>query len=101
MLGGLVFCLANVLGRSEVWPHTPAAEACFLVGAWVLFVAALPQLLWVGWHWLLAWQGPTLLRCLATAAFLAGAGVAGLLWLVIIIIGLHSVLNGQLIPQPK
>jgi len=97
-LTGLVFCLGNELFRKELWPHTPAAERCFLAGAWLLLVGVVPQLLWVGWRWLLAWQGPRLLRCLATAVFLAGAGVGSVLWLVLVLMGLHSLANGRLPP---
>ena len=43
-LGGLVFCLGNLLGKKELWPHTSMSEPCFLTGAWLAFVCALPQL---------------------------------------------------------
>ena len=96
-LGGLAFCLGNLLGKKEVWPHTPMSEPCFLTGAWLAFVCALPQLAWVSWRWLLAWHGPLLLRWLATAVFLAGTGVAVVLWLVLVIMGLYSLASGRLL----
>lgn len=87
-LGGFVLCTGNLLFKKELWPHTPAAESYLLVGAWLALVCALPQLLWVGWRWLLAWQGPALVRCLATAIFLAGASLGGILWLILAATGL-------------
>lgn len=97
MLAGLVFCISNELLIKELWPHVPAAKSCFLVGAWLSVICVLPSLLWVGWRWLLAWQGPILLRCLATAVFLVGAGVAGLLWLLLAAGGLGILASGQLL----
>ncbi|UOQ72180.1 hypothetical protein [Hymenobacter cellulosilyticus] len=32
-LGGLVFCLANLIFSHEIWPNTPSANSFFVVGA--------------------------------------------------------------------
>jgi hypothetical protein len=94
-LGGLLFCLTNLLFAKELWPHVSRANEFFSLGIWLLFIVLWPQLLGVAWRWLRSWQGPALLRWLATAVFLAGACVSGMVWLVCGLGGLGAVLRGQ------
>jgi len=54
---------------------------------WVSVLRALPELLWLGWRWLSAWQGPPLLRWLAVAAYLGGATLGILWWLFLLLEG--------------
>ena len=94
-LGSLGFCWLNSLFEKEIWPHVPQVELAFSVGAWLLLLSVLPQLLGVAWRWLRSWQGPALLRWLATAMFLAWASLSAMGWLVFVLDGLGVVRWGR------
>ena len=93
MLGGLALCLLNLALKKELWPHVPQADAVFAAGAGLLLLGILPQLLWLAWRWLRSWQGPALLRWLATAGFLAAAGLGVVFWLTLFCGGLYMALH--------
>ncbi|MGI4872745.1 MAG: hypothetical protein ACRYFX_16415 [Janthinobacterium lividum] len=52
---------------------------------WLLGLALLPQLMWWVWRRLRAYTGPGWMRLLATAAYLAGACVALVVWLALLV----------------
>ena len=81
---GLAFCALNLAFRHEIWPGTPRAETVLGMGLRLCTLLLLPQLAWCGWRWVRAWRLPRVLRGLASAAYLAGAGIMGGLWLALL-----------------
>ena len=75
----------NLLCLPELWPHTPNACRVLAVALWLLGLALVPQLMWWVWRWLRAYTGPGWVRLLATAAYLAGACVALVGWLALLV----------------